>query len=95
MAGDEQTCPKCGSREVQAAGILRQHANPWVLFFGGWWVSLFWSGIRKEEVRCVQCDTVFQRPTRGSRIVWILLILVVLLILLGLWAQLSGRTYEY
>jgi predicted nucleic acid-binding Zn ribbon protein len=61
-----------------------------VFFFGGWLVSLLWSGSRKEEVRCVECDTVFQRSTRASKIAWVLLILVVVLILLGLWAELSG-----
>ncbi len=89
MAGDEQACPRCGSREVQLAGVLKRHVNPWVFFFGGWLLSLLWSGSRREEVRCVQCQTVFQRPTRASRIAWVLLILVVLLIVLGLWAELS------
>lgn len=90
MAGDEQACPRCGGREVQPAGVLRRHVNPWVFFFGGWLLSLLWSGSRKEEVRCVQCDTVFQRPTRASKIAWVLFILLVVLILLGLWAELSG-----
>ena len=90
MAGDPQACPRCGSKEIQPAGVLRRHVNPWVFFFGGWLLSLLWSGSRKEEVRCVQCETVFQRPTRASRIAWALLVLFILLILLGLWAQLSG-----
>ena len=89
MAGDEQACPRCGSRDIQPAGVLRRHVNPWVFFLGGWLVSLLWSGSRKEEVRCVQCDTVFQRPTRVSKVAWVLLILVILLILLGLWAEFS------
>jgi hypothetical protein len=88
MAGDPQACPKCGSKEVQPAGVLRRHVNPWVFFFGGLFLSLLWSGSRKEEVRCVQCDTVFQRPTRASRVAWVLFILFILLILLGLWAKL-------
>jgi hypothetical protein len=90
MTGAEHACPRCGSTEVQPAGVLRRHVNPWVFFFGGWLISLLWSGSRKEEVRCVQCDTVFQRPTRASKIAWALLILVAGLILLGLWAELSG-----
>ena len=91
MAGDDQACPKCGGREVQPSGVLRRHVNPWVFLLGGWLVSLLWSGSRKEEVRCVQCDTVFQRPTRASRIAWALLILLILLILLGLWAELADQ----
>ena len=63
--------------------------NPWVFFFGGWLLSLLWTGSRKEEVRCVQCETVFQRPTRASRVAWVLLILFIVLVLLGLWAELS------
>ena len=65
--------------------------NPWVYLFGGWLLSLLWSGSRKEEVRCVQCDTVFQRPTRASKIAWALFILLVVLLLLRLWAELSGK----
>ncbi len=61
MAGDPQACPRCGSREVEPAGVLRRHVNPWVFFFGGWFLSMLWSGSRKEEVRCTKCDTVFQR----------------------------------
>jgi hypothetical protein len=90
MAGDDQACPKCGGREVQSAGVLKPHVNPWKFYFGGWLFSLLWSGSRKEEVRCVQCDAVFQRSTRSSRIAWVLLILLILLILLALWAALSG-----
>jgi hypothetical protein len=90
MAGDNQACPKCGGKEVQPAGILRRHVNPWAMFLGGWVLSLLWSGSRKEEVRCVGCDTIFQRPTRASRVAWVLLIVFILLVLLGLWAQLSG-----
>jgi hypothetical protein len=90
MAGDEQACPKCGGKEVQPAGVLRCHVNPWVFYFGGWLFSLLWTGSRKEQVRCVQCETVFQRPTRASRIAWVLLILVILLVLLELWAEPFG-----
>ena len=90
MAGDDQACPKCGGREVQPAGVLKRHVNPWVFYFGGWFFSLLWSGSRAAEVRCVRCDTVFQRSTRASRIARVLLILLILLILLAVWAALSG-----
>jgi predicted RNA-binding Zn-ribbon protein involved in translation (DUF1610 family) len=87
MAGSDQACPKCGGREVQPASILKRHVNPWVFYFGGGLLSSLWSGSRKEEFRCVQCGTVFDRSTRASRIAWVLLILVILLILLGLWVE--------
>jgi hypothetical protein len=90
MAENEQACPKCGGKDVQPAGVLRRHVNPWAFYFGGWLFSLLWSGSRKEEVRCVGCDTVFQRSTRASKIARVLLILFILLILLALWAALSG-----
>src|SRR5258707_6459926 len=90
MAGDPKACPRCGSKEIQPAGVLRRHVNPWVFFLGGWLFSLLWSGSRKEEVRCVGCDTVFQRSTRASKIARVLLILFILLVLLALWAALSG-----
>jgi hypothetical protein len=90
MAGDEQACPRCGGREVQPAGVLKRHVNPWAFYFGGWLFSLLWTGSRKEQVRCVQCETVFQRPTRASRVAWVFLIFFILLLLLELWAELFG-----
>ncbi len=90
MAADDQVCPKCGGKTVQPAGVLRRHVSPWMFFLGGWVLSLLWSGSRKEEVRCLQCDTVFQRSTRMSKVAWVLFLAVVGLILLGLWAELSG-----
>lgn len=90
MAGDERACPRCGGTQVKPVGVLRRHVNPWVMFFGGWIFSLLWSGSRKEEVRCVHCETAFQRPTRASRIALAVLILLILLALLGLWSGLVG-----
>src|SRR5438874_1465231 len=84
----DSSCPKCGSTELQLAHPFKRHVNPWVFFFGGWLFSFLWSTSRKEEVRCVQCETVFQRATRVSNVAWTLLILFILLILLGLWAEL-------
>src|ERR1043166_5605236 len=89
MAGDEKGGPRGGGRGVGPAGVLRHHVNPWVLYLGGWLISSLWSGSRKEEVRCVQCGTVFQRSTKASRIAWVLLILVIALILVGLWLELA------
>jgi len=89
MTGNERACPRCGSSEVQPSGVLRRHVNHWAIFFGGWLLAALWSGSRKEEVRCLHCDTVFQRPTRASKIAWILFLVLLALILLGLWAELS------
>jgi hypothetical protein len=91
MAEDERACPKCGSTDVQAAGVLRRHVNHWAIFFGGWLLAALWSGSRKEEVRCAQCDTVFQRATRASKIAWILFLVLLALVLLGLWEELFGK----
>jgi len=60
------------------------------ILFRRWLFSLLWTGSRKEQVRCVQCETVFQRPTRASRVAWVLLVLLILLVLLELWAELFG-----
>src|SRR5260370_21019551 len=87
---NEQACPKCGGRDGQPAGVLRRHVNLWAFYFGGLLFSLLWSGSRKQEVRLVGCDTVFQRSTRASKIARVLLILLILLVLLGIWAALSG-----
>jgi hypothetical protein len=69
---------------------LQRRVNPWVFAFGGWWLSLLWSGSRKKEVQCVQCDTVFLRPTRASKIALVVFVLVVVLILLGILKELAG-----
>src|SRR5260370_28171534 len=90
MAENEQACPKCGGRDVQPAGVLTRHVNPWAFYFGGWLFSLLWSGSRKAEVRCVGCDTVVQCSTRASKIARVLLVMFILLHFLPLWAALCG-----
>jgi hypothetical protein len=90
MAAQPRACPRCGGREVQPAGVLKRHISLWALLLGGWLFSLLWSGSRKQQVRCVQCETLFERSTRTSRVVLVLLILFVLLTLLGLWAESSS-----
>jgi len=76
----EQACPNCGGIEVRPSSILKRHFNPWLFHLGGWMLALLWSGSRKEEVRCVRCETIFQRHTRVSKIARVLLILFLLLI---------------
>ena len=80
-------CPKCGSTECQAAGVLRKSHNPWMFHFGGWLLSSLWGASREKQVRCVQCETLYLANTRGSRIAGILLWIMLLLILSGLLAD--------
>jgi hypothetical protein len=91
MAGDRQACPKCGGTEIRPAGALRHHFNVWIFLLGGWLLSLLWSVSRKEEVQCVQCESIFQRATRASIVARILLVLFILLVLLGFWATLAHQ----
>jgi hypothetical protein len=94
-APDDQSCPRCGGKEAQPVqDVLKRHFNPWAFWFGGWLFSLLWSGSRKEDVRCVQCETVFQRHTRVSRVAWVVLIIIILLTLLGLLAEWFGPPSE-
>ena len=89
MAGNEQACPRCGSTDVRPAGVLRRHVNPLVFFVGGWLFSVLWSGSRREDMRCAECDTRFQRSTRVSRVVRIIFYILLALALLGLWLEIA------
>lgn len=79
MARDTHSCPNCGSKEIQPWGLLTRRFNLWAFVFGGWLLSLLWSFSRKEEARCLKCETVFRRATLGSKVAWALLLLLIVL----------------
>ena len=90
MSATPSSCPKCGSTEFRVAHPFKSHVNPLVLIFGGFLLSVLWSGSRKQEMRCSQCESVFEQSTRSSRVVLFLLLGFVLLIVLGVLAQIFG-----
>jgi hypothetical protein len=90
MSATPLSCPKCGSSELRVARPFKSHVNPLVFIFGGFLLSVLWSGSRKREMRCSQCDFVFEQSTRSSRIISSLLLSLILLIVLGALAEIFG-----
>jgi hypothetical protein len=90
MSAIPSSCPKCGSSELRVAYPFKSHVNPWVFIFGGFLLSLAWSGSRKQEMRCGQCNEVFPQSTRTSRIFSVILLCLILLMMLGALAAFFG-----
>jgi hypothetical protein len=90
MSATPLSCPKCGGSELRVAHPFKQRVNPLVFIFGGFLLSVLWSGSRKQEMRCCQCDTFFEQSTRTSKVLSVVLLVVVLLIVLGVLAQVFG-----
>ena len=90
MSATPSSCPRCGCTELRVAHPFKSHVNIWVFLFGGALLSLLWSGSRKQEMRCSQCDSVFAQSTRSSRVVSFLLLGFILLIVLGVLAEIFG-----
>src|SRR6185369_9143716 len=61
-----RSCPQCGGRERQAAGVLRRSHNPWLLHLGGWLFASLWGASRGQQVRCGQCETLYLTDTRAT-----------------------------
>jgi len=78
-------CPKCGGHEHAQAGVLATNAGLMLLLIplGAWLIGCLWGGSRPQQVRCVQCDTLYLIDTRASRITGIALWTLLLLLLLG------------
>lgn len=90
MSAIPSSCPKCGSSELRVARPFKGHVNLWVFILGGFLLSLLWSGSRKREVRCCQCNDVFQQSTRTSRVFSVILLCLILLIVLAVLAHFFG-----
>ncbi len=75
-------CPTCGGGERAAAGVLKRAYNFWLMHFAGWLFASLWGASREQQVRCIQCDTLYFTETRGTRtagiMVWVLILLVLL-----------------
>jgi len=86
VAAPGRSCPQCGSTESRPASVLRRSFNPWLILVGGWLFASLWGASREQQVRCAQCDVLYQTDTRSTRIagvlLWVLLLLVVLAVIL-------------
>jgi hypothetical protein len=81
-----RTCPKCGSQDKARAGIVGTGNILYVVAYFLIWLfplSLLWGASRKQQVRCVNCDTLYLIETRGTRIAGIVFWVLVLLFILG------------
>ena len=74
-------CPKCGKTEQTEAGLLVRSNNYLMHQLGGWVFATLWGASREQQVRCLNCDTLFFCETRGSKINGIALWVFVLLLL--------------
>ncbi len=92
MSATPSACPKCGCTELRIAHPFKSRVNLWLFIFGGALLSMLWSGSRKQEMRCNQCDAIFEQSTRSSRVVSVLFIIFILLVALGFLAQILGWT---
>jgi hypothetical protein len=80
------SCPKCGGAE-HAPTVLPTKRNFWMMHLGGWLLGSLWGTSRGTQVRCTQCDGLYSIQTKGTRIAGILLWVVILLMLLGTFAE--------
>jgi len=85
-----RSCPQCGGRDSQPAGILRSSHNWWIFYFCGWLFASLWGASRQRQVRCTQCDVLYLTDTRGTRIAGVLLWVFLLLVLFAVIAQQLG-----
>lgn len=80
-------CPRCGGTQSAPAGLLVRTRHYWLHQFGGWLLASLWGASRQQQVRCVQCDTLYFKETRGTRIagicLWVLFLLLLLAVLAG------------
>ena len=92
LTAPSRSCPQCGGRERQPAGVLRTSHNPWLFHFGGWLFAGLWGASREQQVRCAQCETLYLTDTRGTRIAGVLLWVFLLLVVGGVIVQMfEGR----
>ncbi|MEZ0387107.1 MAG: hypothetical protein ACAI34_08585 [Verrucomicrobium sp.] len=90
MSDSSSACPQCTSTDLRDAQPFKRHVNIWVFLFGGFLMSLLWSGSHKKEVRCGGCGHVFEQSKGRSKVARVLLLGLILLTLLNILAQYYG-----
>ena len=71
-------CPACASEQRAPAGFLVRNRIWWAWYFGGWLLGMLWGASREQQVRCLQCDTLYFTQTRSTRITGALLWMVII-----------------
>jgi len=87
LMAPSRACPQCGGTERQAAGVLRRSHSLWAFHFWGWFVASLWGASRAQQVKCCGCETLYLTDTRATRIAGVLLWVFLLLMLLGVLAE--------
>ncbi|EEF63219.1 hypothetical protein [Pedosphaera parvula] len=90
MSNQDTLCPKCGSQDWQPTVILKRQFKLWWVLFGGWIPAFFYGASRKEQVRCAQCETIYQRRSGFSKVALVIFIFLILLILMSVAAAFLG-----
>jgi hypothetical protein len=88
LTAPSRPCPQCGGTQRHAAGVLRHSHSLWLWHVGGWLFASLWGASREQQVRCIQCDTLYLTDTRATRIAGVLLWIFLLLCALGIIVQL-------
>src|ERR1051326_4365138 len=59
VVAPSRSCPQCGGRERQAAGVLRKSQNPWLFHFCDWLFASLWGASREQQAvatgKCKYC----------------------------------------
>src|SRR5438132_1522784 len=83
-------CPRCMAvGGHNSAPSYSRSVNPWARHFGGFLLSIFYSGSKQQRFRCRECTELFYAHTAVSQGYRLLFLLFVALIGLRIWAEFS------
>src|SRR5438105_1836848 len=83
-------CPRCGTLGGhQFAPQYRGSISPWAFHFGGFLLSIFYSGGTQQRFRCRECKELFFSHTATSRGYRLLFLLLGAIIVNSIWRELS------
>jgi hypothetical protein len=91
MSNQSSHCPKCGSRDWRPTLVLKRQFSIWWFLLGGWLIAFLYGMSRKEQVRCVGCETIYERRSVFSKVALAILIFMMVLIVIGILTSLLGQ----
>src|SRR5438105_8780625 len=83
-------CPRCRTLGGHTfAPHIRGSVSHAVLHFGGFFLSIFYSGGRQQRFRCRECNELFYSHTAFSHDYRLLFLLLAAIIVNSIWSELS------